>query len=184
MSQRSAPIATLVLLGVLAAGCGSEADDASGANPSLSLRPDPGPPAAFYGPKCTTEVSGLTHPPCVSAVLEPVDALIHLFLNFCVVSGRDQCADRSPIYLSLLLPMTTWAPGQIDHAVGGRVEVKLPDGRRYLRDGGRADPLPLSLVLRARPNGDLAPTTYGELEISLPPADGQGPALILRARIN
>ncbi len=141
----------------------------------------------FYGPKCTAEVSGIALPMCLSAVLGEHDGLTHVFLNFCVINQIDDCKQKaapSPIYVSLLLPAPGWAEGRHHEAAAGRVEVALPDGRRFRRDSGRGEALPMDLSVRRQPNGPNATTLFGELTISLPPVDGAGEPIALRARVN
>jgi hypothetical protein len=148
---------------------------------------EPGLPIAYYGPKCTASVDAAILPACISAVIERRDDLVHLFLNFCVANGIDQCAEHkapSPLYVSLLLPTAAWSEGHHTRAVAGRVELQLSDGRHHLVDTGRGDPLPLDLVIHTQPNGPDATTLYGELALPIPRVDAAGDAWTLKARIN
>jgi hypothetical protein len=145
--------------------------------------PEPGPPSAYYGPKCTASVDAAILPACISAVIERRGDLVHLFLNFCVSNGVDHCAKApSPLYVSLLLP--TWSEGHYTHAVAGRVELVLSDGRHHRVDTGRGDPLPLELVVRTQPNGPDATTLSGELTLPIPRVDAAGEPWTLKARVN
>jgi hypothetical protein len=154
--------------------------DATGP-PSL----DPGPPALFFGPRCTAEVTGISLPPaCVSAVVEERQGLTHLFLNFCVSNGVDHCQSPPPIYLSLLLPSPGWVEGTHQMAVGGRVELSLPDGRRFRLGDGRGPVAPFLLRVQRQPNGPDGFTLFGELVVDVPRVDAAGDPITLRARIN
>jgi hypothetical protein len=170
------------------AAAGAEQDAAPAPSDLVSGgRPEPGRPASYYGPKCTAAVSFALLPECISAVITEREGLVHLFLNFCVVNGVDRCAERqapSPLYLSLLLPMTAWSEGHYTHAVAGLVDLQLSDGRHHRVDTGRGEPLPLDLVIRRQPNGPDATTLYGELELDIPRVDAPGPPFTLRARVN
>jgi hypothetical protein len=166
-----------MLLLVAIAGCASDG----------VARPDPGAPADFHGPKCTVEIAGVPLPQCLSAPIEPRgEATTLLFFNFCIANDEDRCRQRnmpSPLYVSLLLPTSRWTEGHYPDAVAGRVELALPDGRRWRLDSGRGDPLPIDLSVRGQPNG-AGTSFYGELLISLPRVDAPGAAVTLRARAN
>jgi hypothetical protein len=162
----------------------------SGASCTGATEPDgdPGRPVAYFGPKCTASVTAALLPECISAVIEPRDGVVHLFLNFCVADGVDRCVERkapSPLYVSLLLPMTTWSEGHYTQALAGVVDLQLSDGRHHRADSARTGPLPLELVIRSQPNGPGATTLYGELEMPIPRVDGAGnDPFKLNARVN
>jgi hypothetical protein len=69
-------------------------------------------------------------------------------------------------------------------AVGGRVELSLPDGRRFRLGDGRGPVAPLLLRVQRQPNGPDAFTLFGELTVSLPRVDATGEPITLQARIN
>ena len=181
--------ALLTAVGLSGASCSPDPADTSSApgDGVTAGRPEPGKPASFYGPKCTATVSYALLPECISGVIAERDGLVHLFLNFCVASGVDRCAQNqapSPLYVSLLLPMATWSEGHYTHAVAGLVDLQLSDGRHHRVDTGRGEPLPLDLVIRSQPNGSGAATLYGELELAIPRVDAAGEPFTLHARVN
>ena len=144
---------------------------------------DPGLPAAYYGPKCTFAHSVGKPPECISAVMTEVPAGLHLFLNFCVRNGVDECQRGTEAYVSLVLPIKKWQAGRVTEAVGGRAWLRLFDGRVHEARAEATRPLPIELEITERPVTGGGVTQLGVLRMTLPRLGGSGDPLMITANI-
>jgi hypothetical protein len=166
--------------------CDDEGGAAGSPGPASVTADDPGPPAAFFGSKCTAALDGEARPgpECISRPIESKDGRTHLFLNFCMANGEDRCAGKAPpIYASLVVALPAWQAATITQAERALVRVELPDGRRCAAGGSASAPLPLELRIVQVPHPTERNALAATLQVTLPRIDAAGPPLRLRAQI-
>jgi hypothetical protein len=173
-------------LGALAAAGGQVIDAGADVTAPAVIADDPGPPASFYGSKCTVIMEGEARPgpECISSPIESKGGRTHLFLNFCVANGENRCAGKAPpVYASLVVALPAWQAATITQAERALVRVDLTDGRRYAAGGTASAPLPLELRIVQVPHPTEKNVLAGTLQVTVPRIDAPGPALRLRAQI-
>lgn len=158
--------------------------DTVGATNATLAFGDPGPPAAFFGPKCELEHAVGKAPDCISSITTEVPGGLQVFLNFCVRNGVEICAQPPEIYVSLILPLPRWKVGKVTQAIGGRAWIRLDDGRVHEGRAQAGQPVPVDFEITAHPVTGGGETLRGRLRMNLPRIDAAGPPLAIDVQVN
>ena len=169
--MKSTALSCLVV-GLLVVACSGRGDEPR----------DPGRPAVSSGPKCFVTLKGadIDELPQCTAIATISEGAAHLYLEL--------YPDREPLnvqrYASLVLNTNEWRTGNHKEAVGGRIEMRLDDGRRYRLAAEMDAPMPISLDVDEVDGADDGSHSYlrGELNANLPRVSA-GPADYVAFRV-
>jgi hypothetical protein len=173
-------------LGALAAAGGQVIDAGADVTAPAVIADDPGPPASFYGSKCTVIMEGEARPgpECISSPIESKGGRTHLFLQLLCGQWREPLRRQGPAGLRVPRGGVARVASRDHHAGRASARAGGPDRRAPLRRGRDRQRAAAS---RAAHRAGAAPTEKnvlaGTLQVTVPRIDAPGPALRLRAQI-